>query len=400
MNPTEERGLAIWAPAIRFGAEGRPLRAEAGPRERSLARIVASLLTQAGRRATPVSPTAPGASGGKAWVVSGTDATLAQALALPEVQGAPLVAWGFADLGNRFSWHLHLADRASKRLLWEGTLERERDALGSLLAAAAASLDAALGAAPGGAVRDSTSPDGTRAPQTAEMWEGRLPTRHPEALLELLLAMDVRESVGFGIRIPNPNDTFGPFLRTLELDPACALAFSLLADTAYRWVSDAVGDAEIALAALRRARDLLPKLARAEAALAESELRAGRTDAALESAKRFRTKTHRFGADAAYAEELAGRIHDKRSEPTEAASAFRRAVRLDSRRVVSWQHLGHLAAQLGRWDEAEICYVQAAQLEPGRADFQEAIKRIRGEMMRIREQRGPLKAPDPKDPSP
>ena len=102
------------------------------------------------------------------------------------------------------------------------------------------------------------------------------------------------------------------------------------------------------------------------------------------------------GADAAYAEELAGRIHDKRSEPTEAASAFRRAVRPDSRRVVSWQHLGHLAAQLGRWDEAEICYVQAAQLEPGRADFQEAIKRIRGEMMRIREQRGRSRRPIPR----
>jgi cytochrome c-type biogenesis protein CcmH/NrfG len=319
-------------------------------------------------------------------VVSGGDWTLEEALALPAVPGCALVAWGFADLGERFSWHLHAADREAKKLLWEGTFERERGGLGSLLSAAAAALDAALGA------------PAAIAAQGADRWDRLLPTKHEGALSELLLAMDVREAIGFGIRIPNPNETFEPFLRALELDPACELAMSLLADAAYRWVSDAHGPADTALAALARARDLLPKDPRPLSALAECELRAGRARDALATAERLRALLPRMGNEPARAEELLGRIQVELGDATEAASAFRRAVRLDPRRSLSWQHLGHLAAQLGKWDEAEICYVQASQLEPGRADLKEAVKRIRGELIKIREQRGPLRPPDAKNP--
>ncbi len=383
MTDSSKQALALWTPALRPDPATGAIREDAGPRERSLVRLLAAMLGRRGRVVRAVVPRGRLESGRAAWLVATEAWTAAEARAVPEVEGCGAMAWGSADLsapeGEPLRADLRAMDRASGRIAWEGSFERPRSEAPAFVAGLAAAVDGAFEARGAG-----TSP---------ETWLAELPTRDAEALLEFLAALDVYESLRWEIATADPSVAMAPVLRVIERDPECTAAPDLALDTALRSALLGPEAARAAMEAVACVAELRPALARADAVLAECALRAGDPDVAREHALRYARRSE--GKAAALGEELAGRAFEAKAEPSQAASCFRRAVQLDPRRAASWHRLGALAAQLGRFDEAEICFAQSVAIAPDREDFQDALRRARGELMRVREQRGPLVPPPP-----
>ncbi|MFN0205438.1 MAG: tetratricopeptide repeat protein [Planctomycetota bacterium] len=378
MNLQFSTGLAIWSPSLPFNDEQTPARPAAGPEERSVARLLATILQRTQRRAHAIIPKAKLENGEEVWVIAGRAWTAEEAAGAPQIQGCSRVAWGHADLGDNCKLEMHVMDQPAKRIIWEGAFDRPKSDLVSLFVVMARTLDATI------------LP--VRPPVANEMWLQQMPTRNSECLWHLLTAIDFRESLDLGIQIPDSTEAFVSLKSALAADPKCAFAASLLMGAAVRWVSNKKGDPQPAMLALADAVSSRGDIPRFVAALAECELQLENYDSALKHAKEYLSKSA-GGNDAAHSEELLGRIYEKTGDVTNASSAFRRAVQLDPKRIVSWHQLGFLAAQLNQWENAESCYMKCAELAPANTEIQEKLKLVREELVKVRERRGPLAPP-------
>lgn len=373
MNTTFSTGLALWAPTVPMDESGAPLRAAAGPHERSFTRLAATLLARAERRAHAIVPTTKLASGGHAWVLAGRAWTPEEAFDAPEITGDANIAFGSCDFRGHFILNYAVVNRAERKLVWSD--EFKADDFLSLLLSFLRGVD--------------TTFLPSRPSVKNELWLSHLPTRDPKALWHLLEAIDVREALELKIAISDPAAAFESITNAMEADPNCNMAAGICMAVAIRWIVEKHGNAQFAFDALDRAAKLLPSLGRIEAARAESYLSLENYNLALEAGRRFAARA--VEADRAYAEELIGRVYDKMDEPSKAAAAFGRAVAIDPRRAQSWVQLGYMAAKLNKWEEAELCYARAVEAAPENKDIEQKLQIARKEVLKIREKRGPLR---------
>jgi tetratricopeptide (TPR) repeat protein len=290
------------------------------------------------------------------------------------------IGFGFLDVRGRVQGRYRAVNPQGK-FIWERTIDAGFAEIPATLAAMARELvKAALG------VDASPALDGSILPSD------------PAALRALMLGLDAASSVEMDVSIPDPAAAFEPLLRCAELDPARGLAAEFLLSMALTWASKRCLPAPPAVTALGLLRGMRPDLVKVDAVLSEVCLTWGDGEGAVEAATRYLRRCGSEPAILAYAEELVGRACDLTGERARAAAAFARAVKHDSGRIFSWRSLAHLAAQSGRLDEAEVCLVQAERVDRDNAEVQEALRCVRGELLRLREQRGPLQPPDSRKP--
>jgi tetratricopeptide (TPR) repeat protein len=141
-----------------------------------------------------------------------------------------------------------------------------------------------------------------------------------------------------------------------------------------------------------------PGLAKTDAVLAELYLTAGEPRQALDAARRFVRTAGGSAPAGAYAETLLGRAHKALGEGSHAAAAFSKAVRQDPKNSVAWKYLASLAAETGKIEDAETCLVKALEADPRDEEAERSLYAVRTELMRQRERRGPLRAPEPPAP--
>lgn len=387
-KPTPD-GLAFWAPSIPIRQDGSPVRLDAGPRERSLSRLVAIALNARGRRTVPVLPTLK-TQHGMVWVASGSAWALDQALKSPEVPGCRYVAWGRADLSapQPSAWRVELwvADRQRGVQLAYAWFRGEDAAEGSAVRSLIHSILPPIWKAVIG--EDSLGQAEIDALFANLMGEARPTDERAVAMLE---GLDVLDSITKGVRLVDPKKALEVFRLARGTQPAQGPLGRLELEAALRGALAGALPLDLCRQAVADLLQSAPDLTRGRAAAAELALRAGDAPSAIELA----TPVARLAEprEAAIGEELLGRAYEATKEISQAAAAFRRALQHDPRRSVSWTYLGYFAAQLGKWDEAEVCYTQAAALAPQDASLQEALKRVRGELMKVREARGPLVPP-------
>jgi tetratricopeptide (TPR) repeat protein len=330
------------------------------------------MLQRAQRRAHAVIPKAKLESGDEVWVLASRPWTVDEAIRSPQLQGCSRVAWSHADLGANCKIELHVLDQPAKKVIWEGVFDRPRSDIAGLLVVMARTLDATLLPA-----RPSTS---------NEMWSKQLPSQNAECLWNLLTAIDFQEALQLNIKLGDPTPAFDAMRAAMAADPNCLFASSVLMGSAIRWVASKKGDPELAMSLLRETAAAREDLYRMTAALAECELQVDQNDAALQHARQYLQRAKEV--ERAHAEEMIGRIHEKTGDIVQATSAFRRAVQIDPKRLVSWHQLGYIAAQMFQWEEAETCYAKCAELAPGNAEIQEKLKIVRGELERSRHAQG------------
>ncbi|MBI3818203.1 MAG: hypothetical protein HY286_05890 [Planctomycetes bacterium] len=368
-------GLTIWMPAIDLDDAGMPRRADAGPQERSIVRFVAGMLAHSGRRTHPIVPTTTLADGSRVWMLNGRAWTVEESYQAPDVTGDTRIAFGTADLGENCKLNYTAVDRSNKSVLWQGSIERSRDDFPQLLVLFARALDATI--------------HPQRAPLKNEAWLSVIPTKKPRALWHAMELVDAREALDLKIPFANPQAMFDACLKATAADPGNLFIISHVMELCIRWIAEKRGESAPVYETLRKTAELNPSIARLDAAVAECRLAEEQYDLALAEALKYNNKVQ--GPESAHAAELAGRIYEKMDDPAKAASSFRRAVQVDARRSVSWQHLGFLAVKLNKWEEAETCLARACEAMPGNRELEEKLSRVRAEVLKIREQRGPLK---------
>lgn len=371
--------VSLWCPAIPMTEEGMPLRPNAGPEERSLVRILATMLMRSGRRANPLIPTTKLANGGVAWVLAGRPWTLAESMESPNVTGDARIGFGMADFRDGIKLNYQIVDRSARKQLWQSDLTSDYEDIDHVLIPLARAIDSII------------TP--SRPALRHDAWASWLPTQKRGALWPLMAAIDIQESMSLRIQIANPDAAFASIAAAVDADPNCSLCASVAIGVSIRWVAEKHGDPAFAFKALEHTKERMPQIPRMDLAIAECHFALEKYDVSLGLTTKYLKIAK--GGDAAHAEEMLGRIYEKLNEPAKAASAWRRAVQLDPSRGQSWQFLGYMAAQLNKWEEAELCYARAAEVAPRDAALQEKLKAVRAEVIKIREKRGPLTPAEP-----
>src|SRR5216683_7091545 len=225
---------------------------------RSLARTLAERLSLGpGVSATAATLTADGLDGkpqDQGWVVASHAWTLEEACHIGLPEGTEYVLHGSAELTDRVRIRILLVASPEKKLALDHVVLRPRSELFSALDEAAHEIARALG---------------EDAP--AQPW----PTRDVEAFLAYLRGRDMSAAHEAGVRVPDPQRSFDPYLEAARRDPLFADAQDRMLALALDFALGGQGPVEAAREGCERLLAIDPAAYKAHAALAEIDLAEG-----------------------------------------------------------------------------------------------------------------------------
>src|SRR4051812_37900686 len=245
---------------------GRMFDQAQGVYARSLARTLAERLSEPPRmqaRAAQLTADGPldGEDGvnGHGWVVASTPWTLEEACHIGLPDGTEYLLHGSAELTDRVRIRILLVDSPQRHLALDHVVLRPRNELFSALDEAAVEVARALGEEP---------------PNVP--W----PTRDVEAFVAYLRGRDMSAAHEAGVRVPDPNQSFEPYLEAARRDPGFADAQERLLALALDFALGGQGPVEAARVGCERLLTIDPAAFKAHVALAEIDLAQGNPHAA------------------------------------------------------------------------------------------------------------------------
>src|SRR4051812_47277633 len=263
--------MMVFPFTVPVDGQGRMFDQAQGVYARSLARMLAERLTEPPRLAAKLAAlTADGPLDGEGgrrghgWVVASQPWTLDEACRIGLPDGTEYVLHGSAELTDRVRLRILLVDSPERKLALDHVVLRPRNELFQALDEAASEIARALG---------------------EPLPEGSWPTRDVEAFLAYLRGRDMSAAHEAGVRVPDPNKSFDPYLEAARRDPQFTDAQDRLLALALDFALGGQGPTAAARASCERLLSIDPSAFKAHAALAEIDLMSGDPAAAEERLK-------------------------------------------------------------------------------------------------------------------
>ena len=258
--------MMVFPFTVALDGSGRMLDQAQGVYARSLARTLAERLTEPPRLAANLATlTADGPLDGEnglqghGWVVASQPWTLNEACQIGLPEGTEYVLHGSAELTDRVRLRVLLVDSSHRKLALDHVVVRPRNELFSALDEAAVEIARALG---------------EEVP--SQPW----PTRDVEAFVAYLRGRDMSAAHEAGVRVPDPNQSFEPYLEAARRDPGFADAQERLLALALDFALGGQGPVEAARVGCEKLLTIDPAAFKAHVALAEIDLAQGKPQAA------------------------------------------------------------------------------------------------------------------------
>jgi Tfp pilus assembly protein PilF len=361
--------MMVFPFAVPLDGRGRMLDKAQGAYARSLARTLAERLTEPPRlhaRLAALTGDGPGdfedGERGHGWVVASQPWTLAEACRVGLPDGTEYLLHGSAELTDRVRLHILLVDAPEKKLALDHVVLRPRSELFAALDEAASEIATALG---------------ERAPRTS--W----PTRDVEAFVAYLRGLDMSAAHAAGVRVPDPDRSFEPYLEAASRDPQFADAQDRLLSLALDFAVRGTGPLEAARASCKELLAIDPSAHKAHAVLAEIELYAGAPARAEEHLRRVLVLDPEWRA----AFERMGTALSRQGRYGEAIAWFERAMRERDDDAAAAQGLGLALARCGKAEEAVLALRASIDLGLVTAEVHEALAELLAGLGRAKEAR-------------
>jgi Flp pilus assembly protein TadD len=336
--------MMIFPFTVPLDAAGRMFDQAQGVYARSLARTLAERLTKPpALSANTAELTADGpldgenGARGHGWIVASQPWTLDEACRIGLPEGTEYVVHGSAELTDRVRLRILLVDSPERKLALDHVVLRPRNELFQALDEATREIAHALGEA---------------APESS--W----PTRDVEAFVAYLRGRDMTAAHESGVRVPDPNKSFDPYLEAAQRDPTFADAQDRLLALALDFALGGQGPVEAARKSCERLLAIDPSAYKAHAALAEIDLMSGDSRAAEEQLRRALS----LHPDWPPGFERMGTALSRQGRFGEAIPWYERAIRErndDSDAVLG---LGVALGECGRLDESVLAFRAALAL--------------------------------------
>ncbi|HTO95707.1 MAG TPA: tetratricopeptide repeat protein [Myxococcales bacterium] len=349
--------MMVFPFTVPLDGSGRMLDAAQGVYARSLARMLAERLSEPpGLSASLAQLTADGPltggnrTPGHGWVVASSPWTLEEACHIGLPEGTEYLLHGSAELTDRVRLRILLVDSPQKHLALDHVVLRPREELFPALDEAAAEIARALG----------EDPPGTS-------W----PTGDVEAYVAYLRGRDMSAAHEMGVRVPDPNRSFDPYLEAARRDPRFSDAQERLLSLALDFALGGRGPAAAAREACEKLLAIDETAFKAHLALAEMDLLQG--DAPAAEGRIARALSLQPGFAAAF--ERMGTALSHQGRWREAVPWFEKAVAARSDDAEALRGLGTALLECGRLEKAVECWRGALALGVETADLHDRLAR-------------------------
>jgi tetratricopeptide (TPR) repeat protein len=361
--------MMVFPFTVPLDGDGRMFDQAQGVYARSLARMLAERLTEPPRLAAKLAAlTADGpldgenGARGHGWVVASQPWTLDEACRIGLPEDTEYLLHGSAELTDRVRLRILLVDSPLKKLTLDHVVLRPRSELFAALDEAASEIAHALGES---------------APATS--W----PTRDVEAFLAYLRGRDMSAAHEAGVRVPDPNKSFDPYLEAARRDPQFADAQDRLLALALDFALGGQGPVAVARTSCERLLAIDPSAYKAHAALAEIDLMTGNPAAAEERLKCALSLHPEWPAGF----ERMGTALSRLGRFGEAIPWFERALTERSDDADAMQGLGLALAECGRPEQAILAFRAAISLGVKTAHVHDNLASLLAASGRTREAR-------------
>jgi tetratricopeptide (TPR) repeat protein len=336
--------MMVFPFTVALDGSGRMLDQAQGVYARSLARTLAERLTAPPRLAANLAAlTADGPLDGEdgeqghGWIVASQPWTLEEACHIGLPEGTEYVLHGSAELTDRVRLRILLVDSPERKLALDHVVLRPRNELFSALDEAAEEIARALGE------------DAPAAP-----W----PTRDVEAFLAYLRGRDMSAAHEAGVRVPDPQRSFDPYLEAARRDPTFTDAQDRMLALALDFALGGQGPVSVAREGCEKLLAIDPSAHKAHVALAEIDL-AERNPVAAEARLR---KALQLRPDWSPGYERLGTALTQQERYQEAIPWFQKALEERTDDADALQGLGVALAECGRLEEAVRAWQAALSL--------------------------------------
>lgn len=349
--------MMVFPFTVPLDGSGRMLDAAQGVYARSLARTLAERLSEPPRLSANVAQlTADGPLDGEdglrghGWIVASSPWTLEEACNIGLPDGTEYVLHGSAELTDRVRLRILLVDSTQRQLALDHVVLRPREELFAALDEAAVEIARAVGEEP-----------------PAFPW----PTRDVEAYVAYLRGRDMSAAHEMGVRVPDPNRSFDPYLEAMRRDPRFVDAQERLLALALDFALGGKGPAAAAQKACEKLLALDPSAFKAHLALAEMDLSRGEPVAA----ERRIAAALSLQPDWGPAFERMGTALSRQHRHAEAIGWFEKAVAARADDAEALHGLGNALAECGDDARAVECWRAVVGLGGGTADVHEKLGR-------------------------
>jgi tetratricopeptide (TPR) repeat protein len=361
--------MMVFPFTVPLDGSGKMLDAAQGVYARSLARTLAERLSEPPRMSANLAQlTADGplegenGAQGHGWVVASSPWTLEEACHIGLPEGTEYVLHGSAELTDRVRLRILLVDSPQRQLALDHVVLRPREELFPALDEAAAEIARALGEDPP---------------------EGPWPTRDVEAYVAYLRGRDMSAAHEMGVRVPDPNRSFDPYLEAARRDPRFGDAQERLLALALDFALGGRGPVAAAREACEKLLAIDDKAFKAHLALAEMDLAQGDAPAAEGRIARALSLQPAF----APAFERMGTALSRQERWREALPWFEKAVAARRDDAEALQGLGTALAECGQLEKAVGCWRGALALGVETADLHDGLARALATLGQRREAR-------------
>jgi tetratricopeptide (TPR) repeat protein len=349
--------MMIFPFTVALDGSGKMLDQAQGVYARSLARTLAERLTEPPRLAANLATlTADGPLDGEnglrghGWVVASQPWTLKEACQIGLPDGTEFLLHGSAELTDRVRLRVLLVDSPQRQLALDHVVIRPRSELFSALDEVAAEVARALGEEP---------------PQ--QPW----PTRDVEAFVSYLRGRDMSAAHEAGVRVPDPNKSFDPYLDAARRDPHFHDAQDRMLALALDFALGGQGPVAAAREGCEKLLAIDPAAFKAHLALAEIDLM--QNDAASAEERLQRALTIRPSFAPAY--ERMGTTLVRQRRFAEAIPWFEKALAERRDDGDALQGLGVSLAECGRLEDAVTAWRAAISVGGASAHVHENLAR-------------------------
>jgi Tfp pilus assembly protein PilF len=361
--------MMVFPFTVPIDVRGRMFDAAQGVYARSLARMLAERLTQPPRLAAKLAAlTADGPLDGEdgrrghGWVVASKPWTLAEACRIGLPEGTEYLLHGSAELTDRVRLRILLVDSPEKKLALDHVVLRPRGELFAALDEATNEIARAMG---------------ETAPRTS--W----PTRDVEAFLAYLRGRDMSAAHEAGVRVPDPNKSFEPYLEAARRDPLFGEAQDRLLALALDFALGGQGPVAAARMSCEQLLAIDPSAYKAYGALAEIDLMCGEPAAAEARLRRALALHPEWPAGY----ERMGTALSRQGRYGEAVGWFERALSARADDSDALQGLGCALAECGQRERAVEAFRSAISLGASTAHVHETLARLLSDLGRRPEAR-------------
>jgi len=361
--------MMVFPFTVPLDGSGRMLDAIQGVYARSLARTLAERLSEPPRLSANVAQlTADGPLDGEGglrghgWIVASSTWTLEEACNIGLPEGTEYVLHGSAELTDRVRLRILLVDSNQRQLALDHVVLRPREELFAALDEAAVEIARALGEEP-----------------PAFPW----PTRDVEAYVAYLRGRDMSAAHEMGVRVPDPNRSFDPYLEAMRRDPRFGDAQERLLALALDFALGGKGPLPAAQTACERLLAIDPLAFKAHLTLAEIDLKRGDPQAAEKRICAALALSPEWPA----AYERMGTALSRQRRYRDAIRWYEKALAARGDDTDALLGLALAASECGELARAVECWRAADALGAGSADLHDNLARALALLGRRREAR-------------